>query len=776
MTAAARWNAQSSSVQTRGYSYDWLGRLTSEMNPESAMTATTYAYDTVPSNCYNYGDNQSGNLTGKTDANGNTNCFHYDPLHRLLDVGSTGSNNSNYCKRFRYDATGNGVTSVPTGANIANVAARLVEAETDGCASPPNTTTDEWFSYDADGNTTNLWEHTPNSGSGYYYPIAASYWPNGLIYQISGVPGLPTITYGGANGCAPNCPGLDSEGRVTQVTASSGQNPVSAVTYNPAQQLTGITYGSGDSDSYTYYSTTGRMQTYSFDVGGQTETGTLTWNGTATLGQLAITDPFNSGDNQTCAYTYDNLMRIATANCGSVWTQTFSYDAFGNLTATGTGNFQPSYSTSNTNRISQLGSTNAVYDADGHVLNDTMHTFAWDVYGLPSSIDGITMTYDALGRMVERNNAGTITQVVYTPSGAKLGIMSGQSLGAGYVPLPNGTVAHYYGNGNYLYRHPDWQGSARLVSTSTSGTYDDSAFSPFGYPYIGSYDSFTDMNVDTSSGLYDFPAREYEWQGRWPSPDPAGMAAVDPTNPQSWNRYAYVGNNPLAYVDPSGMHLCAPNNSAPANSPSCFHGTGGLQLPQGDYPVNAGTGISIGPLNYVSFSTTTWVPDPSSYFLGFMTEAPTDFFAASGTYVVDVSLVTLNMPGGPITTPSYGGGGSTAWLQTKVFVQAVARNFANEFKPNGCFVQFLNEAFNPFDSVSGQDQAIKSVAQSGAYSTALVYAANKGLVVPMRSSVVRGILGLGEAAGEFFALAPTVYEEGKALVNEVQSLNNGECQ
>jgi RHS repeat-associated protein len=64
------------------------------------------------------------------------------------------------------------------------------------------------------------------------------------------------------------------------------------------------------------------------------------------------------------------------------------------------------------------------------------------------------------------------------------------------------------------------------------------------------------MNQGTASGLYDFPAREYGIQGRWPSPDPAGLAAVDPTNPQSWNRYAYVLNNPLNFIGPSGMGLC----------------------------------------------------------------------------------------------------------------------------------------------------------------------------------------------------------------------------
>src|SRR5206468_476541 len=44
--------------------------------------------------------------------------------------------------------------------------------------------------------------------------------------------------------------------------------------------------------------------------------------------------------------------------------------------------------------------------------------------------------------------------------------------------------------------------------------------------------------------------------GRRLSPDPAGMGAANSANPQSWNRYAYVGNNPLANIDPLGMDLC----------------------------------------------------------------------------------------------------------------------------------------------------------------------------------------------------------------------------
>ncbi len=50
-----------------------------------------------------------------------------------------------------------------------------------------------------------------------------------------------------------------------------------------------------------------------------------------------------------------------------------------------------------------------------------------------------------------------------------------------------------------------------------------------------------------------FTARYYgSALGRFTSPDPAN-AGADPTDPQSWNAYAYVRNNPLALVDPMGV-------------------------------------------------------------------------------------------------------------------------------------------------------------------------------------------------------------------------------
>jgi hypothetical protein len=37
-------------------------------------------------------------------------------------------------------------------------------------------------------------------------------------------------------------------------------------------------------------------------------------------------------------------------------------------------------------------------------------------------------------------------------------------------------------------------------------------------------------------------------------PDPAGLAAAHPANPRSWNRHAYVMNNPVNATDPMGLY------------------------------------------------------------------------------------------------------------------------------------------------------------------------------------------------------------------------------
>lgn len=57
------------------------------------------------------------------------------------------------------------------------------------------------------------------------------------------------------------------------------------------------------------------------------------------------------------------------------------------------------------------------------------------------------------------------------------------------------------------------------------------------------------------------------------SPDPAGLAVADPSNPQTWNRYAYVMNSPLSFIDPTGL-ACYPLERAMFGSCAGFEGNG----------------------------------------------------------------------------------------------------------------------------------------------------------------------------------------------------------
>jgi RHS repeat-associated protein len=155
---------------------------------------------------------------------------------------------------------------------------------------------------------------------------------------------------------------------------------------------------------------------------------------------------------------------------------------------------------------------------------------------------------------------------LYSPNGGKLALMNGQTVSKAFIPLPAGAAA-VYTSGPTLsyYRHPDWLGSIRFGSTPSRTMYFDVSYAPYGETYAesGTPDRvFAGMDQDTVQGstaaLYDATFREYAQYGRWISPDPAGRKAVNIANPQTWNRYAYVTNNPLALIDPNGLGGGAP--------------------------------------------------------------------------------------------------------------------------------------------------------------------------------------------------------------------------
>ncbi|MBN8729676.1 MAG: RHS repeat-associated core domain-containing protein [Acidobacteria bacterium] len=65
---------------------------------------------------------------------------------------------------------------------------------------------------------------------------------------------------------------------------------------------------------------------------------------------------------------------------------------------------------------------------------------------------------------------------------------------------------------------------------------------------------FTGKERDAETGLDYFGARYMaSAQGRFTTPDPKGHSMRTMANPQKWNKYSYVLNNPLALVDPDGL-------------------------------------------------------------------------------------------------------------------------------------------------------------------------------------------------------------------------------
>ncbi len=114
--------------------------------------------------------------------------------------------------------------------------------------------------------------------------------------------------------------------------------------------------------------------------------------------------------------------------------------------------------------------------------------------------------------------------------------------------------------------HRDSNGIDRVHTDPSGGTGATFAFLPFGdggvVTTIESYSdwdfrSYGDMDYNAESGTSHALFRQFNpMPGRWMSPDPYA-GSYDFSNPQSLNRYSYVANNPLSFVDPLGTEIRA---------------------------------------------------------------------------------------------------------------------------------------------------------------------------------------------------------------------------
>jgi RHS repeat-associated protein len=539
--------------QSRTMTYDGLGRKLSETLPETGTSKFAYDSD-ASSHCTGA---FPGDQVRSTDALGNVVCAQYDNQHRLQSTSTVLGPYAGVTPNLNYvydAATVNGVA-------MRNVAGAVAEAYT--CSgSCTGKITDVGFSAMAEttggtltGRTiSQMYESTPHS-NGYTVTQATAY-PNGSMAALSGYGSsftMPSIVYG-----------VDGKGRPATAADTTNQlNLVSSTLYNSAGATTLLNLGNGDSDSRAYDSVY-QPNGFTFNVAAGNPfsvSGALTLNANGSIHSMSISDSGDSSRNQSCVYSADDLNRLSSANCGSLWSQTFAYDPFGNIAKSANGGITYGAGYGANNQVT--GGTIASYDANGNQTQNTAGGFTWNAAGQVVSTNagsGAQATYDALGRMVETVSGSTVNQFIYSPLGTQYAVIQNGTLARGMVPLPGGDTAVYNSGGLNYIRRTDLLGSSRLATTWAHAVYSKDAYAPYGEPYDETSTpdrSFTGQGEDLAQnvGLDDFLFRKLDTTaGRWLSPDPSGWNAVDLSDPQTLNRYAYVRNSPLTSVDPLGLH------------------------------------------------------------------------------------------------------------------------------------------------------------------------------------------------------------------------------
>jgi RHS repeat-associated protein len=220
---------------------------------------------------------------------------------------------------------------------------------------------------------------------------------------------------------------------------------------------------------------------------------------------------------------------------------------------------------------------------------------AYDAAGNQTVVNGNMLSYDAENRQTAVAYSGTTENYLYDGDGKRVGKTATGLPTTVFVYDAQGRMAAEYSTGtesspcNTCYLSQDHLGTARMITDQSGTVVARHDYLPFGEEIasgmagrIGSTwgssadsikQKFTGKERDSESGLDYFGARYYgSALGRFTSPDPRSQVIIRQNsiagglpeeaansffqgfleNPQNWNEYAYVRNNPLAFTDPTG--------------------------------------------------------------------------------------------------------------------------------------------------------------------------------------------------------------------------------
>ncbi|HAG75476.1 MAG TPA: Rhs family protein [Thauera sp.] len=353
----------------------------------------------------------------------------------------------------------------------------------------------------------------------------------------------------------------DAAGRLTSTTAGG---KTLAYQYDPAGNRTRLTWPETAFYVTTTYDALNRpsaikelgttnLATYAYDDLSRRTTvtlgnGTTTSYGYSTQGALASLAHNLTGtaQDQTTTYTRNPVQEIVS--------QSWTNDLY---QWTGYANGTQSYTANGLNQYTTAAGATLTHDAKGNLTGDGVWTYAFDADNkLKSAIKtgyAATLAYDAEGRLRRTTLAGAITDLAYDGVDLVAEYDGAGTLLRRYVHGPgvDEPLVWYEGSTttakSWLYA--DHLGSIIGTANSAGTSTAIHSYGPFGEPNVttGVRFRYTGQQYLGGLNLYYYKARFYSPAlGRFLQTDPIGTA-------DDLNLYAYVGNNPVNFSDPTGL-------------------------------------------------------------------------------------------------------------------------------------------------------------------------------------------------------------------------------
>jgi len=223
-----------------------------------------------------------------------------------------------------------------------------------------------------------------------------------------------------------------------------------------------------------------------------------------------------------------SVLLLTTAPCALVYEEDFFYDSNGNLIQGG----GKCYEYTDANRLKKVTDC----------LGDTIAEYWYDHTGRRvKKVEDAVITYYPFPDYEERHYPdGRVEKTIYHYANGEL--------------VARTEIDHEGKEKKYFY-HSDHLGSTNVVTDENGEEVEKTEYYPFGKIREGGTKSkhlFTGQEFDPETEFYYYKARYYAPRMMsFAQPDPIVQDMYDP---QSLNRYSYVKNNPVKYVDPSGNY------------------------------------------------------------------------------------------------------------------------------------------------------------------------------------------------------------------------------